>query len=84
MSGYGTGLFGANDSITREQLAVTLYQYAGVMGYDTTAAADLSAFADGGKRFKLGHVRNAVGGCKRPAFGQERRPTGSAGDGNPS
>lgn len=47
MSGYGSGLFGAEDAITREQLAVTLYQYASVMGYDTTAETNLSAFVDG-------------------------------------
>lgn len=29
VSGYGNGKFGANDQITREQLAVMLYQYSG-------------------------------------------------------
>lgn len=47
MSGYGSGLFGANDSVTREQLALTLYSYAKVKGYDTSASAELTAFADG-------------------------------------
>ncbi len=29
MNGYGNGLFGPNDNITREQLAVMLWRYAG-------------------------------------------------------
>lgn len=39
----GTGM---TDDITREQLAAMLYRYAKLMGEDTTAAADLSAFSD--------------------------------------
>ncbi len=35
VSGYGNGLFGSADSVTREQLAVMLYQYAGLKGCDT-------------------------------------------------
>ena len=34
--GYGGGLFGPDDPITREQLAVMLYRYAQHNGYDTT------------------------------------------------
>ena len=33
--GYGGGLFGPDDPITREQLAVMLYRYARHEGYDT-------------------------------------------------
>ena len=29
MGGYGNGMFGPNDNITREQLAVMLWRYAG-------------------------------------------------------
>lgn len=39
----GTGM---TDDITREQLAAMLYRYAKLMGEDTSAAADLSAFSD--------------------------------------
>ena len=46
VSGYGKGLFGTNDPLTREQLAAILYRYAGFKGYDVTAAADLSAYSD--------------------------------------
>ena len=35
--GYGDGTFGPTDTITREQLALMLYQYAWNMGYDLSA-----------------------------------------------
>lgn len=41
--GYGEGLFGPNDAITREQLAAMLWRYAG----SPEADGDLSVFADG-------------------------------------
>ncbi len=44
--GYGDGRFGPEDAITREQLAVILMNYAKLKGYDVTAGADLSGFAD--------------------------------------
>lgn len=34
VSGYGNGLFGPNDNITREQLAVILWRYAGCPAAD--------------------------------------------------
>ncbi len=46
VSGYGNGRFGPNDSVTREQLAVILWNYAQYMGYDVSARADLTAYAD--------------------------------------
>lgn len=50
VSGYDTGLFGTNDKITREQLAVILKAYSErIMGLDTSSTADLSAFADTSK-----------------------------------
>lgn len=36
MNGYGDGTFGAQDGITREQMVLTLYNYAKLKGYDTT------------------------------------------------
>ena len=46
----GGGLFGPDDSITREQLAVILYRFALYKGYDLSAGEDfdLSAYADAG------------------------------------
>ncbi|SBW04891.1 exported hypothetical protein [uncultured Eubacteriales bacterium] len=46
ITGYGSGMFGTNDSVTREQLAAILYRYADYRGYDTTGADDLSAYSD--------------------------------------
>ena len=46
IGGYGDGNFGANDSITREQLATILYRYADVMGYGTPGGASLNRFSD--------------------------------------
>ena len=46
VGGYGGGLFGTNDPVTREQLAVILYRYAAYKGYDVTASTDLSGFND--------------------------------------
>ena len=36
-----------NDPITREEMAVIMYRYAGYKGYDVSASGDLSAFTDG-------------------------------------
>lgn len=46
VSGMGDGLFAPNMEITREQMVVMLYNYAKYKGYDVTASADLSKFAD--------------------------------------
>ena len=48
VDGYGGGLFGPDDNITREQLAAVLYRYAGKVGMDVTARADLKLFPDAG------------------------------------
>ncbi len=50
ISGYGDGQFGPNDSITREQLAVMLYRFAGSPGANGPAltnkdAGDVSGYA---------------------------------------
>lgn len=39
-------MFGPEDSITREQMAVILMNYAKYKGYDISMKADLSKFAD--------------------------------------
>lgn len=46
VNGYGDGSVGADDLITREQMAAMLYNYAGMLGIDTSARADLSAYGD--------------------------------------
>lgn len=45
-SGYGEGIFGTNDAITREQLTTILYNYAKYKGYDIDKTADISNYID--------------------------------------
>ena len=45
-AGYGGGLFGPDDAITREQMASFLYRYAELEDYDVSAVGDLNDFAD--------------------------------------
>ena len=40
VTGYGNGLFGSNDPITREQLATMLWRYAQTEGYDVSIGED--------------------------------------------
>lgn len=49
ISGYGNGLFGTGDSITRENLVMILYNYAKFKNYDVTKAGDLKVFSDAGQ-----------------------------------
>jgi hypothetical protein len=49
VNGYGNGIFGVNDNITREQFAVILYRYAEYKGFDISKTADLSGFSDADK-----------------------------------
>ena len=48
VNGYGNGTFGPSDSITREQLAVLLYNYVRVMNYPVSlsVSGDLTQFSD--------------------------------------
>lgn len=46
VNGYGNGIFGPDEDITREQMAAVLYRYAAYEGYSLTASGDLSAFRD--------------------------------------
>ena len=46
VTGYGNGLFGPNDAITREQMVAILYRYAQYKEYDVSASAELTAFSD--------------------------------------
>lgn len=46
VSGYGKGRFGPDDSVTREQLVLVMYQYAKLKGYRTDGKADLAGYAD--------------------------------------
>lgn len=48
MSGYGGNTFGANDAVTREQLAAILWRYAQYKGYDVSVGEDTNilSYAD--------------------------------------
>ena len=48
VTGYGNGLFGTNDPITREQLAVMLHRYAQHEGYDVSIGenTNILSYAD--------------------------------------
>jgi hypothetical protein len=46
VSGYGDGRFGPHDSLTREQLAVALFNYANHIGLATVERGDTTVFTD--------------------------------------
>jgi len=48
VSGSGDGRFRPNDVIGRQEIAVILYNYANLMGYDTSDRGDLQVFSDSG------------------------------------
>lgn len=65
MNGYSQTTFGPNDTITREQLAATLYNYTAYKGGDVSARADSAnmpmpqASAAGQKTFSPGPMPKA-------------------------
>lgn len=46
IQGYGNGLFGPADTLTREQLVTILYRYAQFKGYNMETEGDLSNYTD--------------------------------------
>ena len=46
VTGYSNGNFGPADKITREQMAVMMYRYAEMKGYDVRESADFSHYQD--------------------------------------
>lgn len=46
VTGYGNGLFGIDDPVTREQMAAILYRYAQAKGFNTAALDDLGGYTD--------------------------------------
>lgn len=57
-AGYGNGLFGTDDSVTRQQTAALFQRYAAYKGRGTDGSADLSAYADASQL--AGWARSAV------------------------
>lgn len=58
VSGVGDGMFDPFSNVTRQEIAVILYNYAGKMGYDVSASAELSRFLDAAAVAPWG--RNAI------------------------
>ena len=46
VTGYSDGRFGPSEPMTREQIIMSLYNYAKLNGIDTSAQSDLSRFHD--------------------------------------
>ena len=63
VNGYGSGAFGPDDPITREQMASVLYRYAQLKGYDIAASGNLAGFFDYGNvsPYAANPMRWAVG-----------------------
>lgn len=58
VNGYGTGNFGPNDNVTREQVAAIFYRYAQYKGCDVSLRGDLSGYTDSDK--VAGYARDAM------------------------
>ncbi|MCC8122762.1 MAG: S-layer homology domain-containing protein [Oscillospiraceae bacterium] len=46
VEGYGAGLYGPMDALTREQMATILYRYAAYKGVSVTVTGDISRYSD--------------------------------------
>lgn len=78
--GYGNGLFGTNDPITREQLATILYRYAQYQGRSMSVSGKLSAFADGAQvpAYAMDAMQWCVGSGLLNGADGKLNPTGTA------
>ena len=79
VNGYG-GSFGAQNSITRQDMATILYRYAKAAGYDVSASASLDKFSDAGDvaDYALDAMRWAVGMGLIDGIDGRLDPTGNA------
>lgn len=55
INGYGNGRFGPDDTLTREQLAIILYNYSVYRGVNVNKAASLDGFVDSQKTSGAGY-----------------------------
>ena len=80
VSGYSNGKFGPNDNITREQLAVILYNYSRYKGTYKTVKADYSKFTDSKNisSFAKEGMNWAVGSGVITGSGNKLNPQGEA------
>ena len=79
-TGYTDGLFHPDDTITRAQLALFLYRFAQLQGYDTSASADLQQFTDAAQipRYAAAALQWAAGEEIFQGSGGMLRPVNSA------
>lgn len=81
VAGMGNNRFVPNGPVTREQLALMLYNYAKYKGYDITSSADLTRFSDYGKIHTWGREAlawaNSIGLISGTS-GNRIDPTGNA------
>ncbi|MDW7667883.1 MAG: S-layer homology domain-containing protein [Bacillota bacterium] len=63
VDGYGNNTFGPNNKITREQIAVILYRYGSMIGYDMSSSAEISGFKDGDEisNYAVDSIKWAIG-----------------------
>ncbi len=81
VTGYGEGLFGNEDPITREQLATMLYRYSKNVGVDISKSGSIDSFSDGAKvsNWAKDAVKWAVGsGLLNGTGGGSLDPAGNA------
>ena len=79
VNGYG-GSFGAQNNITRQDMATILYRYAKAAGYDVSKTASLDKFSDAGDvaDYALDAMRWAVGMGLIEGSDGKLNPTGNA------
>lgn len=64
VNGVGGGLFDPDASLTREQMAMMLYRFAGYLGSNTEKRADLSAYGDADAVSAAAPGRHGMGRCR--------------------
>lgn len=82
VSGYGNGNFGPEDPVTREQLAVILFNYAKFKGYDVSVGEDTNilSYEDAGKisEYAIPAIQWACGAGIVQGDGAKLDPQGNA------
>ncbi|MDD4753006.1 MAG: S-layer homology domain-containing protein [Desulfitobacteriaceae bacterium] len=82
VSGYGNGNFGPEDPVTREQLAVILFNYAKFKGYDVSVGENTNIFSyeDAGKisEYAISAIQWACGAGILRGDGAKLDPQGNA------
>lgn len=80
VGGYGNGLFGPDDVITREQMASILYRYSQYKNYTVDASGSIARFADAAKTssYAVDAMNWAIGGGLISGVNGNLEPNGGA------